>query len=419
MEPTPIPLSEVDLTNLDYFANNEAWGMFETLRREDPLHWQDEPNSDGHGFWSLTRYDDIERVNKDGDTFTSTKFVNLEEPPEEFQDLRRSILESDGTRHQALRKLLARDFSVAQLRKYEIFLRDLARVSINDALIREDVDFVEAVAADFPINVLARLLDVPDDMIPQLIEWGNTIVGFSDPEMSKVLVDSDEAQKWKHLPFRNPVSLEVFEYGRSLAKERRGGDGEDLVSKIINRIPDDGIPLSDTDFDNYFLLLVVAGNETTRQAMTLSMKALMDNPDQLQYFLDNMDKSQQMVEELIRFASPVYHFRRTATKDVDMHGKTIKAGDKVVMWFASGNRDPEKFENPYQLDLTRFPNDHMTFGKGPHTCLGSNLARLEIRLLFEELLPRLGSIEQTGDIERVRSNFVNGVKRFPVKITGK
>ncbi len=418
MKPTPVPLSEVDLTNLDYFVDNEAWGMFETLRTEDPLHWQDEHSSDGHGFWSLTRYDDIERVNKDGDTFTSTKFVNLEEPPAEFQDLRRSILESDGTRHQALRKLLARDFSVAQLRKYEEFLRDLARVSINEALIREDVDFVDAIAADFPINVLARLLDVPDDMIPQLIEWGNTIVGFSDPELSNVLVDSDEAQQWKHLPFRNPVSLEIFEYGRKLAAERRGGDGEDLVSKIINRIPEDGMPLSDTDFDNYFLLLVVAGNETTRQAMTLAMKGLMDNPDQLKYFVENMDKSQQMVEELIRYASPVYHFRRTATKDVEMHGKTIKEGDKVVMWFASGNRDPEKFENPYELDLTRFPNDHMTFGKGPHSCLGANLARLEIRILFEELLPRLASIEQTGDIERVRSNFVNGVKRFPVRIKG-
>ena len=417
--PTPTPLADVDLTNLDAFVHNEAWGMFETLRTEDPLHWQDEEHSDGHGFWSVVRYEDIERVNKDGDTFTSTKFVNLEEPPEEYQDLRRSILESDGTRHQALRKLLARDFSVAQLRRYEDFLRGLARTSIEDALEKQDVDFVEAIAADFPINVLARLLDVPDDMIPQLIEWGNAIVGFSDPELSNVLVDSEEAQKWKHLPFRNPISLEIFEYGRQLAKERRGGDGDDLVSKLVNRIPEDGIPLTDTDFDNYFLLLVVAGNETTRQAMTLSMKALMDNRDQMQYFVDNMDKAQIMVEELIRYASPVYHFRRTATADVEMHGKTIKAGDKVVTWFAAGNRDPEKFADPYGLDLTRFPNDHMTFGKGPHTCLGANLARLEIRILFEELLPRLGSIEQTGEIERVRSNFVNGVKRFPVRITAK
>ena len=419
MKPTPVPLSDVNLTDLDYFVADEAWGMFDTLRAEDPLHWQDEPDSDGHGFWSVTRYDDIEMVNKDGETFTSTQFVNLEEPPAEFQDLRRSILESDGTRHLALRKLLARDFSVGQLRRYEDFLRGLARTSIDAALAQEDIDFVDAIAADFPINVLARLLDVPDEMIPQLITWGNAIVGFSDPELSDVLVDSDEAQQYKHLPFRSPVSLEIFEYGRQLAKERRGGDGEDLVSKLVNRIPEDGIPLTDTDFDNYFLLLVVAGNETTRQAMTLSMKALMDNPEQMQYFLDNMDKAQIMVEELIRYASPVYHFRRTATKDVELHGKTIKEGDKVVMWFASGNRDDSKFADPYELDLTRFPNDHMTFGKGPHTCLGANLARMEIRILFEELLPRLASIEQTGEIERVRSNFVNGVKRFPVRVKAK
>jgi cytochrome P450 len=419
MQPTPIPLADVDLVNLDYFEANEAWGMFDTLRAEDPLHWQDEPDSDGHGFWSVTRYEDIERVNKDGDTFTSTQFVNLEEPPPEFQDLRRSILESDGTRHQALRKLLARDFSVAQLRRYEDFLHGLARSSIDAALEKEDIDFVESIAADFPINVLARLLDVPDEMIPQLIEWGNTIVGFSDPELSNVLVDSEEAQKWKHLPFRNPVSLEIFEYGRQLAKERRGGDGEDLVSKLVNRMPEDGALLSDTDFDNYFLLLVVAGNETTRQAMTLSMKGLMDHPDQMQYYLDNMDKGQIMVEELVRYASPVYHFRRTATTSLEMHGKEIKEGDKVVMWFASGNRDDRKFVDPYRLDLTRFPNDHMTFGKGPHSCLGANLARMEIRILFEELLPRLASIEQTGEIERVRSNFVNGVKRFPVRVKGK
>lgn len=417
--PSPVPLEDVDLTNLDAFVSNEAWGMFETLRTEDPLHWTDENDSDGRGFWSVVRYEDIERVNKDGDTFTSTKFVNLEEPPEEFQDLRRSILESDGTRHQALRRLLARDFSVAQLRRYEDFLRGLARTSIEDALAQQDIDFVDAVAADFPINVLARLLDVPDDMIPQLIEWGNAIVGFSDPELSDVLVDSEEAQKWKHLPFRSPVSLEIFEYGRQLAKERRGGDGDDLVSKLVNRMPEDGALLSDTDFDNYFLLLVVAGNETTRQAITLSMKALMDHRVQMQYFLDNMDKSQIMVEELLRYASPVYHFRRTATEDIQMHGKTIKSGDKVVTWFAAGNRDPQKFEDPYRLDLSRFPNDHMTFGKGPHTCLGANLARLEIRILFEELLPRLASIEQTGEIDRVRSNFVNGVKRFPVRITAK
>jgi cytochrome P450 len=414
MEPTPVPLEDVDLADLAVFERNQAWGMFDTLRREAPVHWNPEPG--GAGFWSITRYADIEMVDKDPDVFTSTRFTNLEEPPAEHMDLRRSMLETDGPRHQALRKLLMRDFSVATLRRYEDFLRGLAQITVDAALQREEFDFVDAVAADYPIAVLARLLDVPPETTPQLISWGNEIVGATDPDYARVLIDSPEAEQYAHLPFRSPASLEIFEYGRQLAAERRGGAGEDLVSKLINRIPEDGVPLSSTDFDNYFLLLVVAGNETTRQAISHSMKALIDHPDQMAYLLEHPEKSQVSVEELIRYASPVYHFRRTATRDVDLHGQRIKAGDKVVIWFASGNRDDEVFTDPYRLDLTRYPNDHMTFGKGPHTCLGSNLARLEIRIMFETLLPRLASIEQNGDIVRVRSNFVNGVKSFPVRV---
>jgi cytochrome P450 len=415
MNPTPVPLKDVDLTDLSVFVRDEAWGMFDTLRAEAPVHWNPEPGGN-QGFWSITRFEDIERIDKDPETFTSTRFTNLEEPPEEYQDLRRSILETDGPRHQALRKLLLRDFSVAQLRRYEEFLRDLARITVDTALTREEFDFVDTIAADFPIQVLARLLAVPDEVIPQLISWGNEIVGATDPDYARVMIDSPEAEKLKHLPFRSPASQEVFEYGRALAADRRGGAGEDLVSKLLNRVPEDGVPLTSTDYDNYFLLLVVAGNETTRQAISHAMKALIDNPDQLEWFLANPGKAQVAVEELLRYASPVYHFRRTATRDVELHGQTIKAGDKVVMWFASGNRDADRFADPYRLDLSRFPNDHMAFGKGPHTCMGSNLARLEIKIMFETLLPRLASIEQAGEIVRVRSNFVNGIKRFPVRV---
>ncbi len=418
MQPQPVPLAEVNLADLDVFERDEAWGMFDTLRREAPVHWNPEPAGNA-GFWSITRYADIEQVDKDPETFTSTHFTNLEEPPEEYKDLRRSLLETDGSRHQALRKLLVRDFSVPTLRRYEDFLRGLAKITVDAALQQDEFDFVDAIAADYPIAVLARLLDTPEEKTPQLISWGNEIVGATDPEYARVLIDSPEAEQYKHLPFRSPASQEIFEYGRQLAAERKGGEGEDLVSKLINRIPEDGIPLTPTDFDNYFLLLVVAGNETTRQAITHSMKALMDNPDQMAYFQANPDQSQVAVEELIRYASPVYHFRRTATRDVELHGQQIKAGDKVVMWFASGNRDEDVFSDPYRLDLSRYPNDHMTFGKGPHNCLGSNLARLEIRIMFETLLPRLASIEQTGDMVRVRSNFVNGVKHFPVRVQAK
>ena len=416
MPPTPVPLSDIDLSNLDTFERNEAWGQFDTLRREAPVFWNPEP-APNSGFWAITRHADITAIDNDPETFTSTKYVNMEELDEEYMDLRRSMLESDGVRHQALRRLLQRDFGGRMLKQYEEFLRDLTRGTVDAALAKGEFDFVTEIAADFPIQVLARLLAVPEDRTPQLIDWGNQIIGNTDPEYATVLVNTAESEKYKHLPFRSPASIEVFEYGRQLAADRRGGDGEDLVSKLVNRVPEDGESLTATEFDNYFLLLVVAGNETTRQAISHALLALVDHPDQMAYLQAHADKMPIAVEELLRWGSPVYHFRRTATRDVEMHGQKIKEGDKVVMWFASGNRDADVFADPYTLDLTRYPNEHVTFGKGgPHVCLGNQLARMEIRILFETLLPRLESIEVTGDVRRVRSNFVNGVKEIPVRV---
>jgi cytochrome P450 len=412
-----VPLSEVDLSNLDTFVTNQAWGQFDTLRREAPVFWNPEP-APNSGFWAITRHADIAAIDKDPETFTSTKYVNLEELDEEYMDLRRSMLESDGVRHQAQRRLLQRDFGGRMLTRYEEFLRGLTRATVDAALRRGEFDFVTEIAADFPIQVLARLLDVPADHTGQLINWGNQIIGNTDPDYASILLDAPDSDQYKHLPFRSPASIEVFEYGRKLAAERRGGDGEDLVSKLVNRVPEDGEPLTATEFDNYFLLLVVAGNETTRQAISHAMLALIDNPGQLAYLQAHPDKMQVATEELLRWASPVYHFRRTATRDVELHGEKIKEGDKVVMWFASGNRDEDVFPDPYTLDVTRYPNDHVTFGKaGPHVCLGNQLARMEIRIMFETLLPRLESIHVAGEVKRVRSNFVNGVKEFPVQVT--
>ncbi|MDX6327532.1 MAG: hypothetical protein QOK15_3886, partial [Nocardioidaceae bacterium] len=216
----------------------------------------------------------------------------------------------------------------------------------------------------------------------------------------------------------SPTTQDVFDYGRALRDGRKGGAGTDLVSILANKMPADGVPLTDTDFDNYFLLLVIAGNETTRQAISNTMLGLMAQRDQLKMLQDDPSLIATGLEELLRWASPVYHFRRTATREVELGGKTIAEGDKVVMWFASGNRDDTHFADPYKIDVRRPNVDHLTFGKGsPHLCLGNALARLEVRLMFEELLPRLGDIELAGDVARVRSNFVNGVKKFPVAVT--
>ncbi len=414
--PAPVPLDRIDLTDLDAFRDNLGWGQFDTLRREDPVHWSDEP-APSHGFWSLTRYADIAAVDGDPQTFTSTKFVNIEEVDDDLMDARRSILEMDGARHLALRKLVQREFSPRNLRQYEDFLRRLTRVTVDEALSSPEFDFVQKVSADFPIQVLARLLDVPKEHTGQLIAWGNAFVGNTDPDYTDFRADLPESEQYKHLPFRSPVVQEVWDYGNGLRSERTGGDGTDLVSILANRMPEDGVPLTQRDFENYFTLLVIAGNETTRHAISHSMLALINHPDQLRYLQEDPSRVGPAVEELLRWASPVYHFRRTATRDMELEGKQIKEGDKVVMWFASGNRDEEVFEDPYTLDLTRSNVDHMTFGKtSPHLCLGNNLARMEIKLMFEELLPRLKSIELAGEVTRVRSNFVNGIKKFPVRV---
>jgi cytochrome P450 len=416
-QPTAIPLDQVDLTDLDAFARNEGWAMFDRLRAEDPVHWTPEapPNS---GFWAVTKYEDIDAVDRDPETFTSTKYVNLEEVDDDLMDLRRSMLETDGLRHRALRKLIQREFSQGPLtRKYEEFLRGLTKVTVDNALQNSEFDFVEKVSADFPINVLVRLLDVPVSDTGMLINWGNQMVANTDPDYTDHLITDPDSDQYRHLPFRSPAALEAFEYGRELAKRRKGGDGTDLISILANRTPEDGEPLSASDFDNYFLLLVIAGNETTRHAISQAMLALIENQDQLKLLQEQPELIPSAVEELLRWASPVYHFRRTATRDVELSGTQIKADDKVVMWFASGNRDEAVFADPYRLDVTRTNIGHLTFGKGsPHVCLGNALARMEIRLMFTELIPRLASIELNGEVTRVRSNFINGIKKFPVRV---
>jgi len=417
-KPPYVPLADVDLADLDRFARNEAWGMFDTLRREAPVYFNPEP-APNKGFWAVTRHEDICAVDKDFETFTSTKFVNLEEVDDDLMEIRRSMLETDGLRHRALRRLIQREFRQGNLlRNYEEFLRSLTKATVDAALTQSEFDFVKEVSADFPIQVLARLLDVPDDHTGQLIAWGNAIIGNTDPDYSEHLLGDPESAKYKHLPFSSPASLEVFEYGRKLADERRGGSGTDLVSMLVNQVPEDGQALSPTDFDNYFLLLVVAGNETTRHTISLAMLALIEHQDQLRLLQEQPELIPGAVDEFLRWASPVYHFRRTATRDVELGGAEIKEGDKVVMWFASGNRDESIFENPYDFDVTRNDINHVTFGKGsPHLCMGNNLARMEVRLMFEQLIPRLRSIELNGDVRRVRSNFVNGIKTLPVRVS--
>ena len=410
-------MTNVTLADLDLFEQAPPWELFDELRAKAPVHW-DEEEAPNHGFWSLTGYHDIVHVLRDTETFSSEKgTVNLEELDADQIEARKSMLETDGVRHRALRRLMQGEFTPKAVAGYETFLRGLTATTLDEAFELGEFDFVAQVAADFPIRVLARMLDVPDADIHKLIDWGNRMVGNTDPEHADVLADSEESEKYRLLPFRSPAAQEVFDYGRALADRRRNRSGVDLVSRLVNQEPMDGIPLSERDFNSYFLLLVVAGNETTRHTITHSMNYLMQNPDQLELLQERPELIPWAVEEFLRMASPVYHFRRTATRDTEIRGQAIKEGDKVVTWFAAGNRDPQVFDDPYRMDVTRNPNEHMAFGRGgPHMCMGNALARLEIKIMFEDLLRRITSVQQMGEVSRLRSNFINGIKRFPVRV---
>ena len=405
-----------NFADLDLFAKGAPWEAFAEVRDTGKPHFSEEaaPN---HGFWSIMGYSDIVKVLRDSETFTSDRFTNLEEVDAEQEQARRSLLETDGLRHRALRRMLQGEFTPQAVSKYETFLRGLTATTLDNAFAKGEFDFVEDVSADFPIRVLARILDVPDEDTGQLIDWGNRMIGNTDPEHADVLMEDPESEKYRLVPFRSPAALEVFEYGQALAAQRRGKGKKDLVSVLADGVPSDGIPLSERDFNTNFLLLVVAGNETTRHTISHTMNNLINNPDQLALLQDDPSLIPWAVEEFLRFASPVYHFRRTTTKDVEINGVKIKEGQKVLPWFASGNRDPDMFANPNKMDVTRNPNEHMTFGRGgPHMCLGNALARIEMRVMFEDLISRIDRVERTGSIDYLRSNFVHGIKRMPVRV---
>lgn len=411
--------SDTDLSDLDAFSRGAPWAAFARLRREAPVAWNPEP-APRSGFWSVTRHDDIVRILRSDEDFSSEKgAVNLEELDAGQLEIRKSMLETDGARHRALRRLLQRELTVRAVAGYDTFLRGLAAGALDAAFASsEQFDFVKAVSADYPIQVLVRLLGIPDDFGSQIIRWSNRLVGNTDPEYADVLLDSEESERYRDLPFRSPAALEVFAYGDELARRRRGGSGADLVSKLVNTIPEDGAPMSERDFHNYFLLLVAAGNETTRHSISHAMLALIQHPQALRRLREQPDLLPVAVEEFLRWASPVYHFRRTALRDVELRGQQIRAGDKVVVWFASGNRDEGVFDRPDDFDITRSPNDHVAFGKGgPHFCMGNSLARLELRIMFEELVRRIDTIELAGQAEYVRSNFIHGIKRLPVRVS--
>jgi cytochrome P450 len=415
MAATAFDLSTIDLTDPDVYAERVPWDWFAYLRREHPVFWHPEepPN---HGFWSVMRHADVDRVMNEPATFCSGRGITFEEMEPDALEARRSMMETDAPRHTRLRRIVSPLFTPRAIREYEPFCRDLARQVIDRALSRSEFDFVEHVSRELPIRVLTRILGVPDEDTDRLIEWGDRMIGNMDPELTDAVVGQVDTSAYRLLPFRSPAAAELTEYGHRMAELRRDDPRNDLVSKLVHAEVD-GQRLTKPDFDNFFSLLVVAGNETTRHTITHGMLALMEHRDAWGRLVEDPSLMPSAVEEILRYASVTMNFRRTATHHVELGGQQVREGDKVVVWYISANRDGEVFDDPDTFDITRDPNPEVAFGSGgPHFCLGAPLARMEIRVMFEELLPRLRDIELAGPINRLRSNFINGIKHMPVRV---
>jgi cytochrome P450 len=415
MAATAFDLSTIDLTDPDVYAERVPWDWFAYLRREHPVFWHPEepPN---HGFWSVMRHADVDRVMNEPATFCSGRGITFEEMEPDALEARRSMMETDAPRHTRLRRIVSPLFTPRAIREYEPFCRDLARQVIDRALSRSEFDFVEHVSRELPIRVLTRILGVPDEDTDRLIEWGDRMIGNMDPELTDAVVGQVDTSAYRLLPFRSPAAAELTEYGHRMAELRRDDPRNDLVSKLVHAEVD-GQRLTKPDFDNFFSLLVVAGNETTRHTITHGMLALMEHRDAWGRLVEDPSLMPSAVEEILRYASVTMNFRRTATHHVELGGQQVREGDKVVVWYISANRDGEVFDDPDTFDITRDPNPEVAFGSGgPHFCLGAPLARMEIRVMFEELLLRLRDIELAGPINRLRSNFINGIKHMPVRV---
>jgi cytochrome P450 len=416
MSSTTLTLDNVYLDN-DAFAERVPHETFKLLRDEAPVHWYDWEH--GKGFWCITRYDDVVAVMKDWRTFSSeTGATALEDLDPDQIEARKSMLDTDPPKHSSLRAIVNKGFTPRAVAAYEDLLRTLTRRILDESLPKGEFDFVEEVAKQLPIQVLCRILGVPLADDEQLIEWGDKMIGNTDPDLGGLHPASPESAKYRLYPFRSPFAMEVFNYGHRIAAERRTDPRDDLVSKLVMWEDEDGNRLTEREFDTMFLLLVVAGNETTRQSIAHGMQVLMENPGVMDRLRDEPALMATATEEIMRWASPVIHFRRTATTDVEMHGVQIREGDKVVVWLISGNYDERQFPDPLTFDVTRKPNNHITFGRGgPHFCLGAHLAKLETRIMFEELLPRVKTVEPTGPARRMHSNFTNAYKSMPVRVT--
>jgi cholest-4-en-3-one 26-monooxygenase len=413
MEGVP-SLDELDVIGPDtYMRNGYPYAAWKRLRKESPIHWFDVPG--GVGFWAVTRRADIVWISKQPTRFINGPRLAVFEkgaPIEGERTFVRQLLNMDPPDHTQYRGVASDWFTPQSIarRRDEVsrIARELLREMAGDGEVREG-DFVRDLAVPLTLGVLAEMLGVPRADWPKMFEWTNRVAGSADPEFQ----GDDVAGGNQQVPFEETRN-ELFAYFADLAAERRKDPRDDIVSVLANATID-GAPMPSLELLSYYFLLVVAGNETTRNAASGGLLAMIENPGELRKLRDNPNLINHAAEEIVRWTTPVIQFCRTAVEDVELHGKQIRKGDAFCLFYPSANRDEEAFEDPDVFRVDRRPNPHLGFGIGEHFCLGANLARLELRVIFGELAQRLDEIELAGPYERMRSSFLGGVKRMPIR----
>jgi cholest-4-en-3-one 26-monooxygenase len=408
-------MQAVDLYDASTFERAIPYEYFGWLRENEPVHWQaprplsrevaDLMQTEQRGFWAVSRYRDIVEISLDQERFSSERgtVMNNDLPEDRMAQLRLWMINQDAPRHTKLRKLINKGFTKRIVEQMDRHVRDLSAGIVDRVARRGECDFVADVASELPLLVIAELVGCPVEDRTKLFNWSNQMIGFEDPDFSNELGATD-------------AMGEMFEYAGHLAQLRRHDPREDLTSVLLSAEVD-GERLDELTFNMFFMLLILAGNETTRNAISGGMLALSEHPDQRSKLAQDLSLLPGATEEILRYVSPVISMRRTATRDVELAGQEIAENEKVVMFYPSANRDPQAFDRPDEFDITRDPNVHLAFGWGPHFCLGANLARAEIRVVFSELLTRLPDIEVCGPVRRLRSSTVNSIKSMPVRFT--
>jgi cytochrome P450 len=406
-----------DLSSHDSFVNGAPYSTFARMRRDEPVAWCE--YKDGIGFWSITRHKDIMELNRDTELMSSARGIRMEDQTYEEYLARRTFQETDPPDHTRVRMLLAKAFSAPVVQQFDQQIRDLCIQILDTALQSNEFDAVTDIARELPMRMLGQILGLPEMDLDWLVKKGDQLMGNTDPDFTSHVIDKVDTDAYRMMPFRSPAGLELYDYARDLMADRaKSGESPGVLGLLLQ--PDSqGNVMSEREFQNFFCLAVAAGNDTTRYSIAAGIHAMTQQPEILPIMHAGEGKVWDTAhDEFVRWASPATYFRRTATRDVELHGKTIRAGDKVLLWFVSGNRDEAAFEDPYRVNIMRSPNRHLGFGQGgPHVCLGMWLARLELRVLMQEFSKRVKAVEQAGPHAFVRSNFVGGIKRLPIRVT--